>query len=163
MKDKKSVVACSQKEVDRVVNICNNIFYSDYLNTGILKSNHEIEARIKSEVCESLIDFYGEAYKKKIIKIIDKIHIASIANTLTLSNKINFKDDSSKFDVKLFTDILLNRLVEYSKNSSDSRYSSAYYLTSELKKKLHVKSLDYKALFEGYLIHLRSIMRGETT
>ncbi|MBO5229582.1 MAG: hypothetical protein J6B20_02195 [Clostridia bacterium] len=81
MKDKKSVVACSQKEVDRVVNICNNIFYSDYLNTGILKSNHEIEARIKSEVCESLIDFYGEAYKKKIIKIIDKIQIKFVYQT----------------------------------------------------------------------------------
>ena len=46
-----------------------------------MKSNHEIEARIKSEVCESLIDFYGEAYKKKIIKIIDKIQIKFVYQT----------------------------------------------------------------------------------
>ena len=72
------------------------------------------------------------------------------------------KDDKSKFDVKLFVDVLLNRLVEYSKASPDPKYSKAYFLTSELKKKINVKSLDYRALFEGYLINLRAIMRGET-
>ena len=94
-------------------------------------------------------------------KIIDKINQASVANTLTLSNKINFKTDTNKYDVKLFTDILMHRFVERYKTSVDNRYSAAYMLTTELKKKLVVKNLDYKALFEKYLVELRMIMRGE--
>lgn len=94
-------------------------------------------------------------------KIIDKIHLASVANTLTLSNKLSFKNESNKYDVKLFVDILLQRIVEYCRRTTDNRYITAYMLTSELKKKLTVKNLDYKALFEKYLISLRAIMKGE--
>ena len=93
-------------------------------------------------------------------KIISKIHIASVANTLTLSNKLNFKDDKNKFDLKIFVKILLQRVVEQAKSSSDIKYTSAYLLTSELDKKIHIKGLDYKALFERYLINLRTLMKG---
>ena len=82
-------------------------------------------------------------------------------NFSTPSNKISFKNEQDKYDVKLFTDILLQRLVECCRRSTDNRYMSAYVLTSELKKKLSVKNLDYKAQFEKYLINLRSIMKGE--
>lgn len=94
-------------------------------------------------------------------KIVDNIHLASVANTLSLSNKISFKDDSNKFDVRLFTDVLIHRITSRYKSLSDNRYLNAYNLTSELRKKLSVKNLDKKALFEGYLICLRSIMREE--
>lgn len=93
-------------------------------------------------------------------KIIDKINIASVANTLTLSNKINFKDTKDKFDLNIFIDILLNRLRERAITSIDNRYTTGYLLTSELKKKISVKNLDHKALFEKYLIELRTIMKG---
>ncbi len=94
-------------------------------------------------------------------KIIDKIDVASVSNTLTLSDKIGFKKESNKYDVKLFVMILLNKLTNCCKNSSDTKYVKSYMLTSELMKKLNVKNLDYKALFEGYVVQLRSIMRGE--
>lgn len=93
-------------------------------------------------------------------KIIDKIHVASVANTLTLSNKINFKDEKDKFDLHLFVDILLQRIVERAKSTSDTRFTKAYLITSELKKKISIKNLDCKALFEKYLIELRTLMRG---
>lgn len=94
-------------------------------------------------------------------KIIDKIDIASVSNTLTLSNKIKFKEEKG-FDLHLFIDILLQRIVERAKCSADTRFTTAYLLTSELKKKIHIKNLDYKALFEKYLIELRTIMKGAT-
>lgn len=137
-------------------------YTKEFLKTFVTTNDYVLNIATTPGQVKELCNTSFDSMLELANKIIDKIHVASVANTLTLSNKINFKDDSSKFDVKLFTDILLNRLVEYSKNSTDSKYSSAYYLTSELKKKLHVKSLDYKALFEGYLINLRSIMRGET-
>lgn len=94
-------------------------------------------------------------------KIINNIHVASVSNTLTLTNKIKFKDEKDKFDVRLFVDVLMQRLVEYNRSNNDIRFTSAYYLTSELKKKLNISNLDYKALFDKYLINLRTIMRGE--
>ena len=94
-------------------------------------------------------------------KIIDNIHIASVANTLTLSSKIKFKEEKG-FDLQLFVNILLQRLVERACVSSDSRYTASCLLTSELKKKISIKNLDCNALFEKYLIELRTIMKGAT-
>lgn len=94
-------------------------------------------------------------------KIISKINVASIANTLTLSNKISFKNEPDKYDLHLFVNVLLQRFVECCRSSCDTRYTAAYMLTSELNKKINVKNLDCKALFEQYLINLRGIMRGD--
>ena len=93
-------------------------------------------------------------------KIIDKIQIAGISNTLTLSNKVGFKNERGTFDGKLFVEILISRLRHHWLTVNDVRYVAAYNLTNELKKNVSVKNLDYKALFERYLIQLRDIMRG---
>ena len=93
-------------------------------------------------------------------KIIDKIDIAGIANTLTISKNISFKDESDKFDLKLFVNILLSRITKKYQTCSDNRYASAYLLTNELSKNLRSKNLDHRCLFEKYLIDLRNIMRG---
>ena len=93
-------------------------------------------------------------------KIISKIDMASVANTLTLSNKIQFKEEKDKFDVKIFMNILAHRIVYNAISDPNPKYSKAYFLTMEFQKKLNVKNLDYKCLFERYLIQLRDIMRG---
>ncbi len=93
-------------------------------------------------------------------KIIDKIHTASVSNTLTLSNKIGFKNERGTFDGKLFVEILISRLRQHWLAVNDVRFVTAYNLTNELKKNISVKNLDYKALFERYLIQLRDSMKG---
>ena len=93
-------------------------------------------------------------------KIIDKIHIASVSNTLTLSNKVGFKNERGTFDGKLFVEILVSRIRQRWMTVNDVRYVAAYNLTNELKKNISIKNLDYKALFERYLIQLRDIMKG---
>lgn len=93
-------------------------------------------------------------------KIIDKISVASITNTLTLSNKVGFKEDPDRPSVRLFVDVLLSRIVNRCKVVCDERLYQAYSLTNELQKSLKIKNLDYKALFEKYLIDLRMIMKG---
>ena len=94
-------------------------------------------------------------------KIITKIHIAGVANTLTISNKVSYKETAdNKVNVNVFVDILLNRLNNYCKENNDQRLYSAYFKTAELSKLLSVKNLDQKSLFEQYLISLRDIMRG---
>ena len=136
-------------------------YTKDFLRTFVTTNDYVLDiATTPGQVIE-LCNTSFDDMLQLADKIIDKINIASVANTLTLSNKISFKNESDKYDVKLFTDILLQRLVECCRRSTDSKYISAYMLTSELKKKLMIKNLDYKAQFEKYLINLRSIMKGE--
>lgn len=92
-------------------------------------------------------------------KIIDKISVASITNTLTLSNKVGFKNDPDKPDVKLFVDVLLSRFASRCKQYNDRRLVSGYHLTNTLQRNLQIKNLDYRSLFENYLIELRSLMK----
>ena len=93
-------------------------------------------------------------------KIVGKIAVASIPNTLTLSNKLAFKNEKDKFDVSLFMRILSSRISEAWKTTSNIKLITAHNLTSELQHKLNVSNVDKKALFEKYLIDLRTCMRG---
>lgn len=93
-------------------------------------------------------------------KIINKIGVASAYNTLTLSDKLAFKGEPDKFDVRLFTGMLLSRIVEFSKQYDDGRLMTAYVLTKALRDNCSVNNVDTKALFEKYLMELRIAMRG---
>lgn len=93
-------------------------------------------------------------------KIIGKIAIASIPNTLTLSNKLAFKNEKDKFNVGLFMRILSSRISEAWKSTSNVKLIGAHSITSDLQNKLTVNNVDKKALFEKYLIELRTCMRG---
>lgn len=93
-------------------------------------------------------------------KIIDKINIASVSNTLSLSEKVAFKQEKDKIDCSLLIKVihksLRNRWVE----NSDLRYASAHTLTKDLIYNFKQVNLDRKMLFEQYLLDLKTIMRG---
>lgn len=93
-------------------------------------------------------------------KIINKIGVASAYNTLTISDKLAFKNESDKIDVRLFTSLLINRIVEFCKQYDDGRLMSAYVLTKTMREHCNVNNVDLKAVFEKYLMELRTIMRG---
>lgn len=133
----------------------------EYLKT-FLKTDNELVleiAQTPGQVME-LSECPFSEFIELADKIIDKISVASISNTLTLSNKLGFKQETNKLDGKLFVDILIFRLKERLKLVSDMRYYHAYNLTSSLRKNLGIRNLDYCALFEKYLIDLREIMKG---
>ncbi len=136
-------------------------YKKDYLSTFITNGNSYILeiAQTPGQVIE-LCNINFTEMIELADKIIDKISVASITNTLTLSNKVGFKNDPDKPDVKLFVDVLLSRFVARARSTSANSFVKGYNLTNELQRNLHVKNLDYKALFEKYLIDLRDIMRG---
>lgn len=91
--------------------------------------------------------------------IIDKIAIASISNTLTLSNKIAFKGEEDKFDfemfVKLLTKICFDKIVDKSVKSDIISVIINLYNDSKL------KNVDKKTLYENFLLNLRRRLRNE--
>ena len=66
----------SKKELDRVIYLCDNLFYNNYLDTGVLQSKQEIQDHIKTQVTESFVQFWGPQHADKITKKIvnTKIH-----------------------------------------------------------------------------------------
>ena len=85
---------------------------------------------------------------------------------MNTTNKIDFKSTSpvevekDKLYFKLFVQILLSRFTAACRQSSAQQLISGYMLTSELNKNINVKNFDIKALFDKYLVQLRTIMRG---
>lgn len=111
-----------------VVLLANNTFnvLPTLLNRGILFSINNYDKNTLKKYCEGRgveIDSYylggvvetpGDiqkvysynvvlpAIKELADKMIDKLHVATFANTLTIINKLNFKDEYDKIDVDFF-------------------------------------------------------------
>jgi len=65
-----------QKELKKVIKLCDNIFYGKYLETGELKTRDELQNKIKKEVTETFIKFWGNEHAEYLTKKIEntKIH-----------------------------------------------------------------------------------------
>ena len=93
------------------------------------------------------------------IKILDKIGVASFANTLTLTNNLAFKNEQDKYDPIIFFKALLYiskcRVLNNEPNSINE-----FNLTNDYNNRLLVRNVDKKALFENYLLSLKKMRMG---
>jgi len=89
MKNKKILNLYSPKKIDEAIKICDNLFYSDYLQSGELKTREEIQQHIKTEVTQSFVQFWGDDYADELTEKIanTKIHfvyqIDGTSNTIS--------------------------------------------------------------------------------
>lgn len=101
--DNKGVLSFySRDDVEKVINICNNLFYNNYAKTGILESNEQIKNRIKSEVEATYVDFFGKSHAEQIHQRLDGVSIDFAYSTQVGRNSI----------VKKFAEIKKNRFNE---------------------------------------------------
>lgn len=96
-----------------------------------------------------------KAYEELSVKMVDKLKVASLPNTLSISEKIAFKNEKDKLNFQIFIDIMcfyfnksdnlsiLNEIKNYRKNS----------LTPQVNQKM---------LFENLLINLWRLYRSGT-
>lgn len=87
-------------------------------------------------------------------KIIDKIQLANYANTLSISNKINYKDNYDKFDVYLFFDMLIYLSFNKFLINKDIKYFNIYLTTIEYRKKLLDKRINKEYLVQNFLSNI---------
>ena len=93
------------------------------------------------------------------VKIFNNIGKANIANALTLSRFVAFKNEKDKFDFNLFLDILLMISVDRCRQNCEL-CTQTYLLTVRLNNNKYLFNIDKKALFENYLIELKLLMSG---
>ena len=77
--------------------------------------------------------------------IVDKISIAGYQNTLTISEKINFKDEYEKFPLWAFIRMIGNTMLE--------KHSDLYWLLQDFNKK-YKPLLNKKHFFENLLTRM---------
>lgn len=92
------------------------------------------------------------SYCEKIIKYVGN---ANFANTLTITDKLNFNNESDKWDFKCFVKILLFMSLQYNKQYFTKRIYDFYFLTNELYNDLQYIQVNKKMLFDNYLTKCR--------
>ena len=91
-------------------------------------------------------------------KIIDKIHVASYANILNISDKIWFTEpEPNKFSCIQVSNVLLFLLRERVLTDANEKYLKLYALTSNLVTQLHNSNFNKQYLFEHYLYDLKVV------
>lgn len=93
-------------------------------------------------------------------KIVSKLDKANYANTLSLANKINFKDSFDKFDFDLFMDSLTYSLFSAYIKTNNGMMLKMYELTREQRKLLLDKRLNREIFFNNYITKLWKVARG---
>ena len=86
--------------------------------------------------------------------IVDKINIANFSNTLSIVDKLNYKDEYNKFDLDIFFDTLVYTLYNKYLIENNKRIFNMYLLTIDERKKLVDKRLNKEVFVQNFLTKL---------
>jgi len=164
------IILCENKQsiIPTVLNRCQvwsmDVYTKEQLNQFV---EDEPDKEFMFEICETpgQIEIFKNQKISEMMnladKMFDKIGYSNFSNMLTISNKINFKENNDKFDFYCFIDILCYVIkTKIFKNSNKFAFDM-FGLTNDFKNSLSINNIDNKYLFEHYLIELRLLVRGE--
>ena len=154
--------------LNTVVNRCYRIdlepYSKDELNNFISNDEEhrdEILELIKSPGKLLTTSFKNILDMKNVCeKICTKLNVANYSNTLSIANKINFKDEYDKFDLEIFMDCLCKSLFSNYLLTNNINLYKMYELTRDQRKLLVDKRLNKELFFESFLSMMWKISRG---
>lgn len=82
--------------------------------------------------------------------VVDNVADVSLANALKISDKIAFKDEDSKYDLRLFWHAFMTACLETEKYSGIT-------VTSKYLRKLRVKGINKQMLFDNWILEIREL------
>lgn len=101
----------------------------------------------------------AKAAKELIDKIINKMPVASYGNTLTIADKLNYKDEYDKIDLDFFFRCLLFSLFQKYVQQNDEISLKLYYFVDEVYTKLNKDSrLNKQITMRNTLSHMWEIV-----
>ena len=93
-------------------------------------------------------------------KMVSKLSNASYANTLTIANKINYKDEYNKFDLDIMLNTLSYKLYKTYLEMNNKNMLEMYLLTVNERKKLIDTRLNKELFMQNYLTKLWKLSKG---
>ena len=92
--------------------------------------------------------------KELCLKMTKKTAIASFPNMLSISNKLNYKDEFDKYDVNIFLNMMIQTLSSEYKMNNDKKIFDMYMTTLKYTKMLRDRRLNKRYIIEKYLSDL---------
>lgn len=121
-------------------------FVSDNKNKDLLLEICTTPGQLKTAVNTNLTELC-----ELCEKILDKLELASYPNTLSISDKLNYKDTYDKFDPVLFLDVIILRSFDKYFEENLLKYKTYWEITREYREKLVDSRLNKQYIIENYL------------
>lgn len=155
------MILCEDKVnlLPTIINRCVTLEFAQY-SDDLLKSfitDESIDKDLAISICrtpgqlKSLAMIDMSSLRDLCTKMVSKLSVASYTNTLSISDKLNYKDEYNKFDVKLFFNMLINALFEDYKKTNNQQSLKMYLIAIEYVKKMRDKRVNRKYLVENFL------------
>lgn len=122
-------------------------------------STDEIE--IMLDICENPgeVEFL---YKNGVIalyeyveKVVDNIAEVSGSNAFKIGNKIAFKDEADKYDIKLFWKAFMKVCSDKMRVLKDIKYADAIRITSKYMQQLNITGVNKSSTFDLWILEVR--------
>ena len=122
------------------------------------------ELNITADVCETmgdieLLNSYGiTEFYEYVEKVVDNIAVVSGANAFKIGDKINFKDDDSKYDLKLFLSAFRRVCgIRYTNTHEDDKnaFLTGIITCTKYLSELRIKGINKQSLFDMWLLDIR--------
>lgn len=133
----------------------------DYFDTRSSDiDNEEFITSIASNLGEvsSLLSLDVKAFRDYVNLVVDNIAEVPGSNAFKISDKINFKDDKDKFDIKLFwsafSSICVDRMLD---NNEPLRYAKAVAVTGDAIQQLSIRGINKQMLFDAWVLDIREV------
>lgn len=103
-----------------------------------------------------LLDLDVTAFKDYVNLVIDNIAEVSGSNAFKIGDKLNFKDDKDKYDLRLFwrafSSLCVDRMV---KSDEPLKYARAVAITGDALQQLSIRGINKQELFDVWLLDIR--------
>ena len=122
-------------------------------------STDEIE--IMLDICENPgeVEFL---YKNGVIalyeyveKVVDNIAEVSGSNAFKIGNKIAFKDEEDKYDIRLFWKAFMKVCSDRMRELKDIKYADAIRITSKYMQQLNITGVNKLSTFDLFILEIR--------
>lgn len=90
--------------------------------------------------------------------IITMISQVAQGNIFNITNKLNIKDDLSKWDVNLFINILEWSLGKKYQQTKDDKYFQAIFRLNNIRSQLRINGVNKQVVFDNFLLGLKDLL-----
>ena len=163
------IILCENinKVIPTILNRCKQWYFQTYsretLETFI--TNQNIDKSLILNIASTpgqIIEFQDlpiQGMLELANNIINRINVSSPSNVLTISDRIAFKNEKEKFDLKTFLKVFKYALLNKIKEDTDRKYPNMYSLLLKLEVELN-NTISQQKIFEGFLMNLWEVSRN---